>query len=77
MTREQATHRNAGRVFNKISRAVDGEIHTHIIGACAGVIVESMVDSAPDLATALRAFDAMVALTRKKLIEDWALSHES
>jgi hypothetical protein len=77
MTREQDAHRDAGRVFNKISRAVDGEIHTNIIGACAGVIVESMVDSAPDLATALRAFDAMAELTRKKLIEDWTLSHES
>jgi len=62
---------SAGRVFEKIDRAVEDELTTEIIGACAAVMIKAIVDSAPDVDTALRAFDALMALTRKKLIEDW------
>jgi hypothetical protein len=65
------TYKSAGRVFDKIDRAVDGELITDIIGACAAVIITAIVASAPDIATALQAFDKFVALTRVKLVEDW------
>jgi hypothetical protein len=69
------TKKDVNRVYNKIQRAIENELNTHIIGACAAAIVESIVDSAPDVATALRAFDAMVELTRNKLVEDWDHVH--
>jgi hypothetical protein len=68
-------HEDAGRVYTKISRAIEDELSTNIIGACAAIIVEAIVDSAPDIATALRAFDAFVELTRNKLVEDWDSTH--
>jgi hypothetical protein len=71
MTRED----DAGRVYNKISRAVDDELNTDIVGACAATIVEAIVDSAPDIATALRAFDALVGLTRQRLVDAWDEEH--
>jgi hypothetical protein len=72
MTRED----DAGRVYDKISRAVDDELNTDIIGGCAAVIVEAVVDSAPDIATALRAFDALVRLTRQRLVDAWDEEHK-
>jgi glutamine amidotransferase PdxT len=63
---------DAQRVYEKISTAVEGEALTTIIGACAGIIVNATVEGAPDAATALRAFDAAMALTRNELMKQLA-----
>jgi hypothetical protein len=64
------------RVFDKIDRAVEGELNTEIIGACVAIIVRSIVDSAPSRDNALGAFDALMKLTRQKLIEDWDIAQQ-
>jgi hypothetical protein len=69
-------HEDGGRVYTKISRAIEGELTTNIIGACAAVIIDAIVDSAPSLDIALSAFDAFVQLTRERLVEAWNTENE-